>query len=308
MPVARVVDLSVWQPHYSAAAFKSAADGGVWGIINKASQGSNRVDTTYEERRPLAKAAGQEWAGYHFLDASNTKLQLELFLRVLRPDDRTAGVLDWETNQGYTPPADQAHEFCQRYYEKVGRRPIIYSGNVAKEKLGTKVDPFFAVHRLWLAMYASRPVCQASWRTSWAWQFSGDGLGPLPHFVAGLGSNIDLSDYVPGDNVIDLEAARAAFRREWASDASDQDLKPNAPQSAIPSQNVKLMQQNLALLGFNLGTFGADGVMGGDTINAIRAFQTTAHIKVDGVFGPITSAALDLALAQRSATLTKRAA
>ncbi len=56
---------------------------------------------------------------------------------------------------------------------------------------------------------------------------------------------------------------------------------------------VRLLQQHLTSLGLTLVD---DGIFGRLTDGAVRAFQHAAGIKVDGVVGPQTLAALDAAL------------
>lgn len=57
--------------------------------------------------------------------------------------------------------------------------------------------------------------------------------------------------------------------------------------------NVKDIQKALASLQFDVGPI--DGIIGMRTRNAVKAFQKTANIPVDGIVGPITIAALHIA-------------
>lgn len=60
---------------------------------------------------------------------------------------------------------------------------------------------------------------------------------------------------------------------------------------------VRALQLELLDLGYSLGPAGADGDFGNATLSAIQAFQTSRGITpVDGVPGPETRAAIDLAL------------
>ena len=61
-------------------------------------------------------------------------------------------------------------------------------------------------------------------------------------------------------------------------------------------EDVKLMQEMLLKLGYDLGSWGCDGDFGDCTELAVRAFQKDARIGVDGECGPITLAALEKAI------------
>lgn len=57
-------------------------------------------------------------------------------------------------------------------------------------------------------------------------------------------------------------------------------------------EDVRAMQRSLISLGFSCGSWGADGEFGDATELALRAFQRSAGIAEDGVFGPESLAAL----------------
>lgn len=60
--------------------------------------------------------------------------------------------------------------------------------------------------------------------------------------------------------------------------------------------DVKVMQEQLLSLGYNLGKYGADGDFGDCTELALISFQQDVGIEADGECGPITIAALTKAL------------
>lgn len=72
------------------------------------------------------------------------------------------------------------------------------------------------------------------------------------------------------------------------------------PQRVKPksSSETKSHQTTLTSLGFN--TKGADGISGKNTDSAVRAFQKSAGIKVDGIIGPQTRLAMKKASAKKS--------
>lgn len=61
-----------------------------------------------------------------------------------------------------------------------------------------------------------------------------------------------------------------------------------------PSEDVRRLQQALALAGFSPGSI--DGLMGPQTQSAVKAFQTANGLSVDGIAGPQTLGALGNAL------------
>lgn len=178
-----VVDIS---HHNTVTDFAATYAAGIRGVIHKSSQGATLSDKTYTSRRKDATAAGLLWGAYHFADSSNVANQVSSFLRCAAPDDNTLLALDWEDQGSRTMSLDQAKEFLQLVFDRTGQRPLLYSGNVAKEKLGARPDPFLNRHRLWLCQYGPVAKYPAGWDKHWLWQFSADGSGPLPHSVAGI--------------------------------------------------------------------------------------------------------------------------
>ena len=65
---------------------------------------------------------------------------------------------------------------------------------------------------------------------------------------------------------------------------------------------VKELQENLIKLGYDLGRYGADGDYGAATQNAVRAFQKKEDLDADGIAGPITLKAIDVAIAKLNNT------
>lgn len=63
---------------------------------------------------------------------------------------------------------------------------------------------------------------------------------------------------------------------------------------------VKKLQQDLISLGYSCGSAGADGILGYDTVNAVRLFQEDHGLSVDGLAGPLTLKELANALDART--------
>lgn len=76
-----------------------------------------------------------------------------------------------------------------------------------------------------------------------------------------------------------------------------------ALQYGSKGEAVRDLQLKLMALGFRLPIYGADGVFGSETEKAVKDFQYTWGIRVDGVVGPETQAAITEAMSLLSAGL-----
>jgi len=79
----------------------------------------------------------------------------------------------------------------------------------------------------------------------------------------------------------------------------DYDLPANLVESAPRTMrkgdsgaDVKALQEALIRAGYDLGSYGADGKYGSETLSAVRAFQYDHGLKADGIAGPLTLNAL----------------
>lgn len=192
----RVIDIS---HHNTVRDLRMVAAAGLWGVIHKASQGRAYIDPEYGSRRIAAQKAGLLWGAYHFNTGDDIASQVAAFLSAARPDDRTLMVLDYEDNRLSNMNIEQAVEFLHLLEQKLGRKAAIYSGNRIKETIGDLSQSerdYLTSHRLWLCQYGPVAHIPAGFKNWWLWQFTGDGVGPSPHSVAGIiGSGIDLNTY-----------------------------------------------------------------------------------------------------------------
>ena len=183
---------------------------GIVGVIHKASEATGFTDKLYAARRKLATDVGLKWGAYHFFHGAEPVAEADHFLSVAEPDADTLVALDWEdVPHAATPPASAARAFLERIEEKLGRKAVIYSGNVAKEELNGP-DAYFAAHRLWLCQYGPAWRVQPSWQRPWLWQNNGDSYGPGPHTIPGLKGLVDNNTIIEPVTVDQLLA-------EWAS-------------------------------------------------------------------------------------------
>ena len=184
-PLNVVMDLS---HHNSDPDFSTAKhDGGILGVIHKATQGLTYTDPTYADHRTSAVAADLLWGAYHFGTGSDGVHQAEHFLEIVQPSTDTLLVLDFEANpQGPSMTLEEARAFVTHVCEITGRWPGLYSGHYIKELLGTATDPILANCWLWLSQYGPTAVVPVNWPTWTLWQYTDGGLGPQPHVVPGI--------------------------------------------------------------------------------------------------------------------------
>jgi hypothetical protein len=192
--------------------FALARASGLVGVIHKATTGGTGRDDAYKARRTDAAAAGLLWGAYHWGTARPVSEQLDNFLSWAEPDDNTLVALDYEPTPGNQMTLDVARQFLQGIQDRLGRKAVLYSGSTLKDALGSKKDPFFGAHRLWLAQYGSNPSVQLSWDRFWLWQYTDGISGPDPKTMPGI----------PGDSAGHLDCDRYVgteeqLRAEWAS-------------------------------------------------------------------------------------------
>lgn len=202
----KVLDLSHHNdgPRGGPIDFAAIAAFGVRGIIHKASQGTANVDRMYAIRRPAAIAAGCLWGAYHFADGSDPQAQARHFLEAAAPDDQTLMALDYEPNGQSTMDLEGARAFLEVLDRELGRKAVIYSGNLIKETLEDDDDGFFGSHRLWLAQYGNNPKWPAAWSAPWLHQFSGDGVNNhgiiVPGINAAIAGKVDMNSFAGSDD------------------------------------------------------------------------------------------------------------
>ncbi|MCX8477728.1 MAG: glycoside hydrolase family 25 protein [Sphingomonas sp.] len=187
--------------------FAQARAAGVRGIIHKATTGQTGKDKAYTDRRRDAEAAGLLWGAYHWGTSAPVAAQVDNFLMKAQPGENTLVALDYELDAKFQMSFDQAREFLERIHEKLGRRAVLYSGHLIKEKLGNSVDPFFGAHRLWLAEYNPTAKVQKSWPSYWLWQYA-EKASTVPGIPGNVAGSIDYNHF---------NGSEDQLRAEWAS-------------------------------------------------------------------------------------------
>ena len=181
-----VIDLSHHNQNLNFQQIKT--EGGILGIIHKATQGVGFQDPTYQSHKDSALDAGLLWGAYHFGTGSDGVQQAEFFLNFVNPGVETLPILDFEANaQGPSMTMEEARAFVTHVHEVTGRWPGLYSGHYIKDLLGTGQDSVLSNCWFWLSQYGPTPVVPANWSTWTMWQYTDGANGAEPHGVPGAG-------------------------------------------------------------------------------------------------------------------------
>jgi lysozyme len=181
-----VIDLSHHNQNLDFARIRM--EGGILGIIQKATQGIGFQDPTYLSNKAKALENGLLWGAYHFGTGSDGIQQALYFLDFVQPDLETLLVLDFEANpQGPSMTLEEARAFVTHVYDSTGRWPGLYSGHYIKDLLGTNQDPVLANCWFWLSQYGPTAVVPMNWAVWTMWQYTDGALGLGPHAVPGAG-------------------------------------------------------------------------------------------------------------------------
>jgi lysozyme len=204
--------------HFNPVNFARIKAAGIVGVIHKATQGIAVADNQYAERRPVAQAAGLLWGAYSFATGDDARAHAKHFLSVAQPDADTLLCLDYEDNPHSPMSAQAAWDFMRAVEDATGRMCWIYGGNRIFEHISplcrssTAAAAYFKARPLWLCQYKTGLPADidlaalkkhirvpAPWDDFALLQYTGDGVGPLPHRVDGLEHGADLNAFAGGD-------------------------------------------------------------------------------------------------------------
>lgn len=183
----------------------------------KASQSTGMVDRYFDQARHFAQSKGLLFLAYHFGDATDIDKQIEHFFDVAQPDSQMRLALDWEDNPRSQMSAVQAADFLVRASQKLGRKITCYTGNTARDLLGSHRVPTLGQFPLWCPRYSVHmPDVQPSWARWDIWQYAADGNGPEPRTAKGVQGHPDCNVFAdptpivkinwPGAPILDAQA------------------------------------------------------------------------------------------------------
>jgi lysozyme len=220
-----VIDIS---HNVTVTDFRAVRQGGILGVIHKATEGGDFTDRSYFARRPQAEQAGLLWGAYHFGTRQYPGAQqANHFLSVAQPGPSTLIALDVEANDanpGNTMRLAQAEQFVQTIQQRTGRLPVVYihpkwadGHSMGRRRLALErpvtSSSILARCPLWVADYREQPDIPSAWADKgWTlWQYIADeneshaAYGTVPRAIPGI-SHCDRNLF-NGDE--------AALRRFW---------------------------------------------------------------------------------------------
>lgn len=123
--------------------------------------------------------------------------QADYYLSQLSPGQLM--VLDFERYPRSQMTLRQAEDFIYRVLAMTGNLPVLYYGELVRElEEGGRIatDSILRQCPAWMSRYSERQPVPIKGQDLVMWQYTGDGVGPLPHRVEGCRNEADLSVWV----------------------------------------------------------------------------------------------------------------
>lgn len=184
----RGIDVASWQgdPDWDAVAAS-----GITFAITKTTEDTGYVNPTFARNWSEIRRVGLVRGAYHFArpEGFDAVDEADFFVDIVEShgiDEGDILVLDLESGSGDLGPWTLA--FCRRVEERVGYKPMIYTGAWFTSSHNIGAYPELAEYGLWLAAYQSQmPPAPAPWEFVAIWQYSSNGQVP------GIAGDCDLN-------------------------------------------------------------------------------------------------------------------
>jgi lysozyme len=179
-----VIDIS----HFNGPTldFAAAQRAGLMGVICKATQGTDYVDPTLDERRTAAHTAGLLTGAYHFGVGGDGVGQAGVFLSHAQPGDLLA--LDLEPNpEGENMALQDVVDFVTYLVDAVAVQPLIYGSSYLKQLVAAGCPAELTACPLWLAEYGPQAALPFGWAVWSLWQYSDGHANAPPSPWPGIG-------------------------------------------------------------------------------------------------------------------------
>ncbi len=184
------VDVSHWQGDID---WNQVYQDGYRFAFVKATEGTNYVDSKFEDNMNNGSSAGLYMGAYHFAhpDSNSANNEADFFISVITPylkNGYLVPVLDLEdgSSLGKSALSQWVNDFMNRIYEKTGLTGIVYTNsNYANNYLDSSVTQW----PLWIANYGVSEPNTGVWNSWYFWQYDDKGS------VSGISGDVDLDHY-----------------------------------------------------------------------------------------------------------------
>jgi GH25 family lysozyme M1 (1,4-beta-N-acetylmuramidase)/peptidoglycan hydrolase-like protein with peptidoglycan-binding domain len=275
------VDVSEYQGNIDWAAAKAA---GIGFGFTRVSDGLGHRDGTFQQNWNGMAANGVVRGPYQFFRPGEDPVaQADLLVSIvgtLGAGDLSP-VLDLEVTDGVGAATivAQVQAWCDRIKARTGRTATIYTAAGFFNPLHGNLS----AETLWVAnWFVGSPEIPSGWSNWVFWQYDDNGR------VAGIPATVD-QDVFNG-SLADLLAYAHGGPKPGGSGGGGASGAEPVLTYGTRGAAVSRLQQLLTAKGDSTG--GVDGVFGAKTLAAVRAFQGSHGLSVDGVVGPHTWAAL----------------
>ena len=145
-------------------------------VYIKATEGSTRIDPTYEQNVLTAHSYGLKVGSYHFYRPTvDQELQVANFFAQCKPSEQDLiPMIDVEVTGGLSTEAlcDSLFKFLDMIEQVYRQRPLIYAGaNFYNKHLQGKLDRYLIM----IAQYSNKEPVLADGRDVTMWQYTGKG-------------------------------------------------------------------------------------------------------------------------------------
>ena len=272
------IDISIYQQNIDLRNI----DKSIEYVYIKATEGVNFVDKAFTRNTENAKASGLKYGYYHFMSEQTSPSQqaIDFYNAIKQYDYSLIPVLDIENNtkgRTKTQVTDRVLEFLNKFKELSGIDCIIYTYTSFESAY---LDSRVANYKCWIANYnggSSYPT-PIIFKNYVGHQYSGSGR------VQGYNGQIDVNNFT---SAIELNVGSSSDTVVQNTINVQPMIDYSSYSNYITNQghNVLEIQKLLNNKGYNLT---CDGIMGNNTLSAIKDFQAKQGLLVDGLVGKET--------------------
>ena len=272
------IDIASYQENLN---LQDAKNNGIQAVIIKATQGNNYKNPCLQKHVDQAKSLGLNFGLYHYYDKKygTAEQQAEYFCNTIKGlGYNVVPVLDFE-EASQTDKVNNIHKFMNYCTKALGVTPILYTYASYLNYL----DSTTYQYKLWVAFYMSMSQaiknfdrCKQLYPVVNNYTIVGYQYASCWK-INGYSGNLDVDEFYDSAFIGSANVASSA---------------PVTPVTSISPHDYlgtdhkrRFLQYCLNALGYNLAV---DGIIGNNSVAAIKDYQSKYGLVVDGLVGPNT--------------------